>query len=564
MQWVNSLFVYNDAAAPGVLIAQAVMIISLVAMAGLALGAIKFRGLGLGIAGVLFAGLAFGHFNLHINEHILHFAREFGLILFVYTIGVQVGPGFFSSLKKQGLKLNLMATTIVLGGSFLTILLWKLFMTPPHLAAAVGLLAGATTNTPSLAAAQQALADHPKITPELRVLPGQAYAVAYPFGILGIILTMLLVKWIFRVNLDKETAQLKSASDAEPPLQNANIEIHNPNLHGIALKNIPLLSTTSVVISRVYRDGKSELAKPDTTLSVGDVIHAVGVATAVADLKILVGKESKLDLRHLPSDISAQRILVSKGNLVNKTLGELAIPARFGVNVTRITRAGIDLPVTLSSRLQAGDFVTIVGDKTSIANVASELGNSSKQLSHPQLIGVFLGIALGVLVGSIPVVIPGLPAPLKLGLAAGPMIVAILLSYIRRIGPIVWYMPSSANLMVRELGIVLFMACVGLKGGAGFIDTIKANGTQWMLMGAAITITPLLIIGLVGRGLFRLNYHTLCGLLAGSMTDPPALAFAQNITGSDAATVSYATVYPLTMLLRVFSTQIIVLTLFAP
>lgn len=556
MTWLTDLFTNHDSAA------QSVIVIALVAMVGLSIGAVKVRGLGLGIAGVLFAGLAAGHFGLAINHSTLEFAREFGLILFVYTIGVQVGPGFFSSLKKQGLPLNLMAAGVVIFGSLLTVLLWKLFLPPNQLAAAVGLLSGATTNTPSLASAQQALKDQPGILPATLALPGQAYAIAYPFGILGIIVSMLAVKWIFRIDVHAETLALAKLAPA-PTLENANIEVHNRNLEGIELRELPLLGTTSVVISRVYREGTSTLARHDTKLKVGDVIHAVGVSPAIRDLKTLVGRDATIDLRKLPGPISAQRLLVSKSAVVNKALGELAYPQRFGVNLTRITRAGVDLPVTRTSRLQAGDSVTAVGELAAIEKVAAEVGNSAKQLNHPQLVGVFLGIALGVLIGSIPIFVPGIPAPLRLGLAAGPLLVAITLSYLGRVGPILWYMPHSANLMLRELGIVLFMACVGLKGGQGFVANLLASGVTWLVIGATITLVPMLLVGLIGRGVFKLNYLTLCGLMSGSMTDPPALAFAQSITGSDGPTVSYATVYPLVMLLRVFSTQVIVLLLFS-
>lgn len=558
MQWLNDLFTNHESAA------QSVMAIALVAMVGLSIGALKFRGLGLGIAGVLFAGLAAGHFGLAMNHSVLEFAREFGLILFVYTIGVQVGPGFFSSLRKQGLPLNLMAATVVIGGALLTVLLWKLFLPKEQLAAAVGLLSGATTNTPSLASAQQALKDQAGVLPATLTLPGQAYAIAYPFGILGIIISMLAVKFMFRIDVKAETDELaRQAAAAAPRLENANIEVHNHNLEGIELRELPLISTTSVVISRVYRQGESSLARPTTKLKVGDVIHAVGVAAAVKDLRTLVGKDSDIDVRKVVGAISAQRLLVSKSAAINKQLGELAFPQRYGVNLTRISRSGIDLPVTATSRLHAGDFVTVVGETESVEKVAAEVGNSSKQLNHPQLIGVFLGVALGVLIGSIPIMIPGIPAPLRLGLAAGPLVVAIILSYLGRIGPVMWYMPNSANLMLRELGIVLFMACVGIKGGKGFIDNLMASGVTWLLIGAAITLVPMLIMGIIGRAIFKLNYLTLCGLLSGSMTDPPALAFAQSITGSDGPTVSYATVYPLVMLLRVFSTQAIVLLLFS-
>jgi putative transport protein len=558
MTWLTELTTNNE------LVAQNVLVLAAVAMVGLGLGSIKFRGLGLGIAGVLFAGLAAGQLGVQINEHVLHFAREFGLILFVYTIGVQVGPGFFSSLRKQGLPLNLMAVGVVIIGVLTTLVLWKFLMSGPNLAAAVGLLSGATTNTPSLASAQQALADQPGITAELKVLPGQAYAVAYPFGIFGIILAMLAIRVLFRIDLQSEIQKLEAdAARATPKLTNANIEVNNPNLADLPIRDLPLLSTSSVVISRVYREGQSDLARPDTRLKVGDIIHVVGVASAVKDLKMLVGRDAKIDVRHVPSDISAQRLLVSRSHVVNHSLSELALPQRFGVNVTRITRAGVDLPVNPSARLSAGDFITVVGEKSAIETLGKEVGNSSKQLNHPHLVGVFIGIALGVAVGSIPIFIPGLPAPLKLGLAAGPLLIAIALSYIGRIGPVIWYMPNSANLMLREFGIVLFLACVGLKGGKGFLETLQSNGILWLGIGAAITFIPMILMGILGRAVFKLNYLTLCGLLAGSMTDPPALAFAQNITGHDGPTISYATVYPLVMLLRVLSTQAIILILFA-
>lgn len=557
MSWLNALFTDTESAA------QSVILLALIAMVGLAVGSVKFRGLGLGIAGVLFAGLAAGHFGLKINHSVLDFAREFGLILFVYTIGVQVGPGFFASLKRQGLPLNLLAAAIVLTGSVTAVVLWKLLLPPDQLAAAVGLLSGATTNTPSLASAQQALRDQPGITPQLLALPGQAYAVAYPIGILGIILTMLLIKWGFRIDIAAETKALSEAARASaPPLENANLEVHNHNLADIPLRDLPLIGKSSVVISRVYRDGKSDLARPDTRLQVGDVIHAVGVGPAIRDLRLLVGKDSPIDVRAVPGPFTAERLLVSKSAVVGRPVGSLAYPNRFGVAVTRITRTGVDLPVNDTTRLQAGDFVTVVGEKPAIAKVAEELGNSSRQLHHPHLIGVFLGVALGVLIGSIPIAVPGLPAPLRLGLAAGPLVVAIVLSYVGRIGPVLWYMPHSANLMLRELGIVLFMACVGLKGGSGFVANLQANGLLWLAIGTVITVLPLLIFGVLARAVLKLNYLTLCGLLSGSMTDPPALAFAQSVTGSDGPTLSYATVYPLVMLCRVFSTQAIVLLLF--
>ena len=556
MQWAFDLF-SNESAA------QSVIVISVVAMLGLALGSIKYRGLGLGIAGVLFVGLGFGHLGFHLNEKVLEFCREFGLILFVFTIGMQVGPGFFSSLKKQGLPLNIMAAFIVILGAGTSVILWLWLLggRQESLPSAIGLLSGATTNTPSMGSGEAALRAS-NTDAALVTTVGQAYAVAYPFGILGIILAMLITRWIFGISLADETKRLNEQLVAErPKLDNLNLDVTNPNLAGVKLRDIPLISPNSAVISRIYRQGKSDLAKPDSTLAVGDVIHAVGVPKALADLKMLVGTVSKLDVRTVPSQILAQRLLVSQREAIGRSLAELALRERLAVNVTRIHRNGVDLPVVPTTKLMAGDYITVVGDSEGVARAASEVGNSPKQLNTPHVIGVFLGIAMGVFVGSIPVFIPGLPAPVKLGLAGGPLVVAILLSYLGRLGPIIYYMPMSANLMMREIGIVMFLACVGIKGGHTFIATLQANGLLWLGIGALITFVPLMIVALIARGIFRLNYLTLCGLLAGSMTDPPALSFAGAISGSDAPSVSYATVYPLVMLMRVLSTQAIVLIL---
>jgi putative transport protein len=556
MQWANDLLFKESAA-------QTVLVISLVAIFGLALGSIKYKGLGLGIAGVLFVGLSFGHLGVALEPKVLEFCREFGLILFVYTIGMQVGPGFFSSLKKQGLPLNIMAAVIVLGGAAMSVGLWYLLLggTPSTLPSAIGLLAGATTNTPSMGAGEAALRATSSDIAQITTV-GQAYAVAYPFGILGIILAMLVTKWVFRISVADESKKLADQLASErPKLENLNLEVHNPNLVGIKLRDIPLISPNSTVISRIYRQGKSELARPDSTLALGDVIHAVGIPKALTDLKMLVGAESKIDVRSIPSHILAQRLLVSQKAAIGKSLAELAMRERLQVNITRIHRNGVDLPVGPTTRLFAGDYVTAVGDTDGLARAAIEVGNSPKQLNTPHVIGVFLGIALGVFIGSIPFFLPGLPAPVKLGLAGGPLIVAIVLSYLGRLGPVIYYMPMSANLMMREIGIVMFLACVGVKGGHTFIATLQANGLIWLGIGALITFVPLIVIALIARGIFKLNYLTLCGLLAGSMTDPPALSFAGAISGSDAPSVSYATVYPMVMLLRVLSTQAIVLIL---
>jgi len=327
---------------------------------------------------------------------------------------------------------------------------------------------------------------------------------------------------------------------------------------------VPTLDRSGIVVSRLLRAGRPEIARPDSVLQVGDVLLAVGRHAELQQLKLVVGDESPVDVRSIPSDIAVAQVLVSKHPVVGKTLDELDLSDRLGVNVTRVTRSGIELPVLPSLRLQVADTLTVVGDKTSLAAVGTELGNSTKELNHPNIIPLFVGVAMGVVLGSLPIFIPGIPAPVRLGLAGGPLVVALLLSRVGKVGPLVWYMPSGANLMVRELGIVLFLACVGVKGGAGVVETLRVNGPLWLGIGAIITVVPIMIIGCIARGVFKLNYMTLCGLLAGSMTDPPALAFSQSVTGSDAPSVAYATVYPLVMLLRIVTAQLIVLLLFNP
>jgi putative transport protein len=542
-------------------VAQATIILGLVVGLGLALGSIRIYNIGLGIAGVLFSGLLAGHIlhhqNIELSHEMLEFAREFGLILFVYTIGVQVGPGFFASLRKQGLPLNLMAAAIVLVGAAVAIGIKYAFHIPVPVV--VGLFSGATTNTPSLAAAQQALKDVPGTAVADLVLPGMGYAVAYPFGIIGIILTMVLVRWLFKIDPSRETQALAQMLDKDRPrLGNLNLEVRNAHLDGIMVGSIPTLAESGAVVSRVMSNGTARVAARETRIHVGDVLHAVGPQPALEQLKLIVGAESKVDVKQLPSKITTRRILVTHPGALGKTTAELELDQRFGVMVTRVNRAEVDLP-PVRAPLQFGDTVVVVGEEQSIAQVAAELGDSLKRLNHPQIIPIFIGIALGVLVGSWPLSI-GLPAPVRLGLAGGPLIVAILLSRLGNVGPVIWYMPSSANFMLRELGIVLFLACVGIRSGAGFWTTLTSGqGFLWMGLAAVITLLPLLLVALAARAFYKMNYLTLCGLLAGSMTDPPALAFAGHMTGSDAPSISYATVYPLVMLLRVLAVQIMVL-----
>ncbi len=540
-------------------VAHAVLIVSLVAACGLALGSVRFFGINLGIAGVLFAGLLFGHYGVTINPQVMEFAREFGLILFVYSIGLQVGPGFIDSLRREGLPLNVMAASVVVLGIAMTV--WLHLACHIDMLAAVGLYAGGTTNTPSLAAAQQALQDVKGITGDAGKLPGLGYAVAYPFGIIGTILTMLLIRALFRIRPAQEAeAFTQLVQTHTPPLVTKNLTVENPNLHDLPIGQIPGLSASGVVISRVLHEGRLQVAQPELRLRVGDVVLAVGTAAALDALRIVVGKESEVDLKRLPSAITSHRVIVTQHRVLGRSIDELDLPGRYGVTATRVSRADIEFAATPGLRLQFGDTLIVVGEAAAIAQAARELGNSPKHLQAPQLVPVFLGIALGVVLGSWPLSIPGIPAPVKLGLAGGPLIMAILLSRVGRIGPLIWYMPISANVMLREVGIVLFLSCVGLRAGDQFVQVLL-HGSGWWWMGAAalITVVPLVCVGLVARGVYRLNYVSLCGLLAGSMTDPPALAFAGSVAHSDAPSISYATVYPLVMLLRVISAQALVL-----
>jgi putative transport protein len=548
----------------GTTVVGALLILSLVASVGLSLGAVRLRGIGLGVAGVLFAGLLAGHLGVRLDERVLEFVREFGLVLFVYTIGIQVGPGFLASLRRHGLPLNLLALAVVALGVATALLLRFGFGIDP--AALVGILAGATTNTPSLAAAQQALKEFARADPAvagLAHLPGIGYAVTYPFGVLGTILAMLAVRVAFRVSLASEREALgRSLEAGAPRLMRLNLEVTNPNLVGMSLDRVPVLTGSGIAVSRFYRGGVLQVPRPDTRLELGDVLLAVGARQELQDLRVVVGRESPLDLRSLPSAITTKRMIVTRTEAAGRTLNELDFAGRFGVQITRVGRAEIELGAAPGLELQYGDTVLAVGEAEDIKKVASEIGDSPRDLNYPHLVPMFLGVALGVLVGSWPFTLPGAPGPLKLGLAGGPLLVAMALSRLGKLGPLVWYMPISANFMLREVGIVLFLAAVGLRAGDRFVETIVSGpGLEWMAAGALVTLAPLLIVAAAARLLLRTNYLTLCGVLAGSMTDPPALSFANAAARSDAPALAYVTVYPLTMLLRVLAAQILVTAL---
>lgn len=542
-------------------VAHSIAALGAVIAAGLALGHVRIFGVSLGVAGVLFSGLLAAHLGLKVNPAVLEFTRELGLVFFVFTIGLQLGPGFFASLRRQGLALNLMAAAVVLLGAGLVLLLPRLAGIP--LPAAVGIFSGATTNTPSLAAAGQALRQMSGTSEAMLKLPDVAYAVTYPFGILGTILAMLAIRRLFRVDLESEKRALRADRAAEQrPIETLALRVTNPNLAGVPIARIPALRESEVVVSRLSREGTVRVATPDTRLALRDELLLVGSPAGLESLRVVIGETSSADLRSAPGNVDVRRVLVTSRTALGKSVDELDLGRRYGVNVTRIARGDQQFTPTSSLRLQFADTVTLVGPEAQLAPAEALLGNSPKELNQPNLVAVFVGILLGVMLGTMPLFVPGLPAPVKLGLAGGPLIVAILLGRLGHWGPLVWYMPPNANYMLREIGIALFLAAVGLKSGDSFWPLIsEGDGLRWMLAGAVVTVVPLLLVALAARAIWKLNYVRLCGLLAGSMTDLPALAFANTLAGSEDVAIAYVTVYPLTMLLRVFAAQWMILFL---
>jgi putative transport protein len=534
-------------------VAYSVFIVTVVGAAGLAFGNIKFLGINLGIAGVLFAGIAFGHFGVNVNKETLEFLRDFGLILFVYSIGTQVGPGFFSSFRKEGIRLNMLASAVVLGGVAVTLLLARL--AGLDIPTAVGMYSGAVTNTPSLAAAQQTLNG---VSSDLANSASVGYALAYPGAILGIILTMVFLKHLFRKQVAEESRYAPGAR-SESDVSNMSIKVENRNLDGLRIRDIPAISELGVVVSRVYRGGKMAVAHDETIITTGDILLTVGHSSKVREFMLVVGSKSEMDLSKVPSRILHSRVIVTRKEVIGKTLEELNLEAQYDVAVTRAARADVEFVVSDNYVLQFADNLAIVGEESALAKAAALLGNSPKDLNHPQLIPVFIGIGLGVVLGSIPIPVPGLAAPIKLGMAGGPLIMAIVLSCVQTIGPLNWYMPPAGNLMLRELGIVVFLACVGLKAGGKFVETLVAgNGVIIVLLSFVITVAPIIIVGVFAKLKYKIDYMSLCGMLAGSMTDPPALAFANTMAKSNLPAMSYSTVYPLVIIMRVVSAQVIV------
>ncbi|MCF0221729.1 MAG: putative transporter [Fibrobacter sp.] len=553
MEWLINLFT-------GTSVAQQVVVLSFTAAVGLMVGKVKVKGVSLGGAGALFVGILMGHLGLRLDPDVLHFMQEFGLILFVYTIGMQVGPGFVDSIRRHGLVLNVLAVSVVLMGVLVTLCLYLYTDMHDNVPVLIGMLCGAVTNTPSLGAANSAFAAAGADTS----LTGIGYAVAYPFGVMGIILVMILIRMFFKQNPQKAADDYAAEIAAtRKEIVSCSLLVENKNLFGIALKEIPDLVSCGVVITRLLRGDSIITPNGKTVILEGDKVHVVGMPEAVATMEKVIGSRLATPITKNNSSLATKSILVTNKKMLGKTIGSLAFPERYGVNVSRVVRGEFKFTGRLDLRLKFADKLLVVGPAEGIEAVAKELGDSLQALDHPEIIPAFVGIFLGIVVGSVPIAIPGMPTPLKLGLAGGPLVIAIVLSRARKIGPLNFFMAASANLMLRELGITLFLTCVGLNAGIRFFDVLlNGDGLYYMGLAALITFIPLMVAGVVGRLVFKVNYLSLCGMIAGSMTDPPALAFANGMSNSEAVNVGYASVYPLTMLLRILSGQVLAILLY--
>jgi putative transport protein len=550
MNWLNELL-WNES------VAHTILVYCFVIALGVALGKVKVFGISLGITFVLFAGIAVGHFGFTVSHGLIDFIKDFGLILFVFSIGLQVGPGFFSSFKKGGLSLNILGLTVVFLGALTTLVLhWVTGMSLPML---VGVMSGAVTNTPGLGAAQEALKQVSGGAAVSEI--GVGYAIAYPFGVIGIILTMLAIQNAFRINVSEELNQFNQYQHpAERLPEKVSIRITNPSVFGKTIFEIARQIRSEYVISRILHNGELIVPTSDTVIHENDIILAVAQKGLIPSIVRNFGTFSEKDLSCEPGKLASRQVMVTRREIFGKALGSLKIRTRYSINITRVYRAGIELVASPQLKLQMGDKLTVVGDEDSIGKVAGELGNSIKRLNEPNIVPIFTGILLGVILGSIPLLIPGIPNPIRLGLAGGPLIVAILLSKYGYRFSLTSYTTPSANLMLREVGIVLFLASVGIKAGEKFIPSLfSGDGLIWMGCGAAITLVPIVLVGIVARHFMKRNYFEICGLLSGSMTDPPALAYANSIAQSEAPAVAYATVYPLIMFLRIFVAQLLVL-----
>lgn len=557
MNWLSDLLFNPNS------IAHIVALYAFVIAAGVLLGKIKIFGISLGVTFVLFVGILVGHFGFTGNTSILNFVQDFGLILFVFCIGLQVGPSFFSSFKKGGVAMNMIAVGIVALNIAVALIIYFALQGRVDIPMMVGVLCGAVTNTPGLGAANEALTQINYNGPQIAM----GYACAYPLGVMGIILSMILIRIICRIDLNKEEEEIKRGEEANPHLKPffLNLEVHNEALQGKTVLQVRNFLARDFVCSRIMKsDGCVYIPNANTVLEINDKMFIVCAEDDSEAIITFIGPEVKDvnwdDAGKTEKPMVSRRILVTQSNINGKTLGELHFSSMYGVNVTRVNRSGMDLFASRQLTLQVGDRVMVVGPQDAVDRVAGLLGNQLKRLDHPNIVTIFVGILCGILFGSLPLAIPGIPTPIKLGLAGGPLIISILIGRFGHKVKLVTYTTMSANLMLREVGLALFLASVGIKAGGSFVQTVvEGDGLLYVGIGFLITIIPLIIMGIVARWRHKLNYYTLIGLIAGSNTDPPALAYANQVSSNDAPAVGYSTVYPLSMFLRILTAQLLIL-----
>ncbi len=553
MNWLQEAFLEPT-------MVQAVIIISLVSALGLYLGRIKIFGISLGITFVFFAGIFAGHLGIVVNKDMLYFAQSFGLILFVYALGLQVGPGFFSSLKKGGVAMNMMGLGVILLGLIMTVgLHW---VTGVSLSNMVGLLCGAVTNTPALGAAQQALLQIDPANTKGVTDMALACAVAYPLGVVGVILAIIILRALFA---DKKQKDLKEQRDTTTYV--AEFHVSNPAIYEKSIKDVMKLTDKHFVISRVWRNGKVSIPTSETLLHEHDHLLIISVKSDVENIKVLFGEQENVDWNKadidwnaIDSQLISRRIAVTRNRVNGVKLGSLRLRNLYGINITRVNRAGIDLLASPDLRLQIGDRLTIVGEANSVNTVGKILGDEIKRLNNPNLLAVFIGISLGMLLGALPITLPGMSTPVKLGIAGGPIIVGILMGAFGPRFHLTTYTTMSANLMLRQLGIIIYLAGLGIDSGVHFFETVfRAEGLLWIGLGFLLTIVPVLIVGFIASQFFKLDYAHNVGMLCGSMANPMALSYANTTVDGDEPSVSYATVYPLSMFIRVISAQLVLM-----
>lgn len=557
MDWLINLFTTTDS------VAHIVLLYAVVIAVGVYLGKIKIGGISIGVTFVLFAGITAGHIGFTAPSNVLSFLQEFGLILFVFMIGLQVGPGFFESFRRGGVTLNLLSTVMVLLNVGVMFACYYIFFDtsdPQNLPMMVGTLYGAVTNTPGLGAANETLysifdkGEVPQIA--------SGYACAYPLGVLGIIGATIAIKYIFGIKLDKEEEDLTKDEEANDSVKPhfMDIEVTNMYLEGKTLAQVHNFLNRDFVCSRILHDGHVSIPNGNTVFHIGDKLYVVCAENDAEAIIAFIGPTINIDWKKQDEPMVSKRILVTRSAINGKTLGQMHFSNAYGVNVTRVTRQGMDLFASPSLSLQVGDRIMVVGPEDAVNRVAAVMGNSIKRLDAPNIATIFVGIFIGILFGSIPIALPGIPVPIKLGIAGGPLIIAILIGRYGHKVHLVTYTTTSANMMLREIGLMLFLASVGIKAGDGFLETvIQGDGLKYVYTGFLITIIPIFIIGIIARKKYKLNYFTIMGMIAGTYTDPPALAYANSICSKEAPAVGYSTVYPLSMFLRIFTAQIIVL-----